>query len=96
MSKCISIRGEYSEHVLTDEKDPYCCQRCWVVDDDAMYAEIERLRADRDQRDREQRAAALREAADDYPWRDAGGLTDAPGGAKHWLRERANQVEADQ
>lgn len=39
----------------------------------------------------EQAAArkALEDAARDYPWRDAGGITDAPGGARHWLKERA-------
>ena len=36
---------------------------------------------------------ALRDAADEYPWRDAGGVTDAPGGAKHWLRARADELD---
>jgi len=40
------------------------------------------------------KAEALRDAANDYPLRDAGGRTEAPGGARHWLRERADRIEA--
>src|SRR5690625_4282539 len=41
MSACISRHGEYSEHTPDGE---YTCQRCYVVDEEAMRAEIERLR----------------------------------------------------
>lgn len=44
------------------------------------------------QHDARTRAQALREAAENYPWRDAGGRTDVPGGARHWLRARADRI----
>lgn len=47
------------------------------------------LLADRDQRDREQRAAALREAADAWP-----GLTPSGGSVYAWLTARAHWIEA--
>src|SRR5690625_3934721 len=43
MSKCISGQGEYSDHTPGDEE--FVCGRCYVVDEEAMRAEIERLRA---------------------------------------------------
>src|SRR5690625_3313198 len=42
MSKCISGQGEYSDHTPGDEE--FVCGRCYVVDEEAMQAEIERLR----------------------------------------------------
>lgn len=43
MSACISRHGEYSEHTPDGE---YTCQRCLVLDEDALRAELRRLRAE--------------------------------------------------
>src|SRR5690625_4104626 len=42
MSACISRHGEYSEHTPDGE---YTCQRCYVLDEDALRVELRRLRA---------------------------------------------------
>ena len=42
MSSCISRHGEYSEHTLNDL---YVCTYCSALDEDAMIAEVERLKA---------------------------------------------------
>ena len=59
MSKCISGQGEYSEHV-PDDAEEFVCGRCYVVDEDAMRAEIQRLRADRPSVTDDARAEAYR------------------------------------
>lgn len=43
MSKCISRHGEYSEHQLDQD---HVCRRCSVLDEDAMVAELNRLRGE--------------------------------------------------
>lgn len=42
MSACISSAGEFGSHVLDDA---YSCTRCFVLDEDALTAELLRLRA---------------------------------------------------
>lgn len=42
MSKCISPRGEYSEH--TPDED-YICAACLGLDEDAIIEELHQLRA---------------------------------------------------
>src|SRR6185312_14302890 len=49
MSKCISRHGEYSEHQFDNGAglaDEFTCVRCWVLDEDAIHTEIDRLRAE--------------------------------------------------
>jgi len=48
MSKCISKHGEYSEHELGNPEDPFCCQRCFTVDEDAIMAALRSAEAERD------------------------------------------------
>lgn len=43
MSTCISRAGEYSSHETTPGN--YICELCGVLDEAAMFTEIERLRA---------------------------------------------------
>lgn len=43
MSACISRHGEFSEHYLDDS---FTCTVCLVLDEDALRAELERLRAE--------------------------------------------------
>lgn len=46
MSTCISLHGEYSEHVLPGTKfSEFDCDRCYAFAEDAALAEVERLRA---------------------------------------------------
>lgn len=42
MSKCISTRGEYSEH---EPDDAHTCTYCFVLDEEALTAELRRFRA---------------------------------------------------
>lgn len=42
MSKCISIKGEYSEHEPSYQE--FVCGRCFEFDEDAAVAEVESLR----------------------------------------------------
>lgn len=44
MSTCISMSGEYSDHELTNEAEPFLCQRCFAFAEDAATAEVRRLR----------------------------------------------------
>lgn len=41
MSGCISVHGEYSDHILDDL---HTCTRCSVLDEDALRADLARLR----------------------------------------------------
>jgi hypothetical protein len=43
MSTCVSRHGEYGAH--TPDAD-YVCARCFALDEDALIAELHRLRAD--------------------------------------------------
>jgi|DEB19_MinimDraft_2_1074335.scaffolds.fasta_scaffold102929_1 hypothetical protein len=47
MSTCISRAGEYSEH----QTDPgnFICDRCGALDEDGLFAELERTRSKRDE-----------------------------------------------
>jgi len=42
VSKCISPRGEFSEHTLDAD---FTCADCLSIDEDALLAELHRLRA---------------------------------------------------
>lgn len=54
MSACISRHGEYGSHIVDDD---YLCTRCFWLDEDAIIAELHRLR------ERPLLPAALRELA---------------------------------
>ena len=43
MSTCISRAGEYSDHETTEGN--YICDRCGLLDEDGIFAELDRLRA---------------------------------------------------
>jgi len=45
MSKCISRRGEYSDHIPDAD---YICTRCGALDEDGMVNELRDLREERD------------------------------------------------
>ena len=45
MSACISMHGEYSNHIPHPDAN-YTCVRCGVLDEDALIAERDRLRAE--------------------------------------------------
>ena len=45
MSKCVSGKGEYGEHVLLAD---YTCDRCGVFDEDAIMDALRRVVAERD------------------------------------------------
>jgi hypothetical protein len=44
VSKCISSRGEYSEHELGTGDMEFVCTFCFVLDEDAIKGELGRLR----------------------------------------------------
>ena len=50
MSACISAHGEYSSHEPDDE---FTCALCGVLDEDALRAELVRLRGEGEQDPRE-------------------------------------------
>lgn len=37
MSKCISSRGEYSEHTLGSGEFEFTCTDCWTLDEEAVH-----------------------------------------------------------
>jgi hypothetical protein len=49
MSACISKHGEFGEHLPGDE---FTCTRCYVLDEDALRAEVEAVAASLSERDR--------------------------------------------
>ena len=42
MSHCISSHGEYSD---CDPDQDFICKRCFALDEDALFAKVERLNA---------------------------------------------------
>jgi len=49
MSTCITPSGgiQYSEHLLTNDAQPYLCQRCFWFDEEGAMDEILASRAER-------------------------------------------------
>lgn len=45
MSKCVSAQGEYSEHELGSGDMEFVCTLCYVLDEEVIKAELDRLRA---------------------------------------------------
>jgi len=52
MSTCISQLGEFGSHDLDDS---YTCKDCGVLDEDALRAELQRLRREQDELDAHRR-----------------------------------------
>ena len=48
MSRCVSMHGEYSDHILDGD---YICTRCNVLDEDALIDERDKLRGALAERD---------------------------------------------